>query len=410
MPFRRDALIDVGPHAVVRPAAPSSTGPVARPGSRPIRVLHTLRSFGVNGITNVVLRTVGAFDPRRTFSAVCAIYDMDHLADAFRARGVEPLVLGYRDARSVVPAVRQLVRLLRHLEIDVVHANQTIDLMLAGVAARLCGIPVVTTLHWQARSTPERPWSRSKTFVRLLSDRWLATRIITVSAATRDSFVQVHGRWFPAERVHVVHPGLDLREQSIPTEAERVQLRKELGIAGASPVLLNVGRLDPAKGQKYLLPMMQRVREKCPLARLLIVGDGALRDELAAAITDHGLDDAVRLLGRRLDIDALLSVSDVLILSSVTEAAPLPVLEAGRAGKPVVATRVGGVPEMVDEGVSGFVVPPADPAALADAALRIAHSPGMAERMGAAARQIMEERFDIAKSAEMLDRIYRSLT
>ncbi len=112
------------------------------------------------------------------------------------------------------------------------------------------------------------------------------------------------------------------------------------------------------------------------------------------------------MLGRRLDVDALIAASDALVLSSDTEAAPLPLIEAARMARPVVATRVGGVPEMVDDGVTGIVVPPADPPALAAAVERLWRDPARARAMGHAAQRVGRERFGIDASARALEEVY----
>ena len=383
---------------------------------RPVTVLHTIRSLRVDGVVKVVLRNLAHHDRQRFRHYVCSIRSEAPLADEFRAAGVEPILLGHTGPSTVPRTLRRLRSVLRRHEIDLVHANRTLDLALAGAAARMSRIPVVSTLHWLGR-LDEHPedkaaysWLRrhGEQHLTVQLNRALATRIVAVSDAVRDSFASLPG--FPAERMQVVYPGLDMRQPLPPGTPAGPELRHGLGFDQASPLLLNIGRLDAVKGQRHLIPMMQRLCERRPNAHLMIAGEGALRGELTNAIAAAGLGGSISLLGVRSDVDALLGICDVLVLASESEAAPLPLFEAMRAGRPVVATSVGGVTELVEQGVTGWVVPRGDPAAMADAVERIVGTPGMARRMGDAARRIGLERFDLSVSVRALEVIYDSLT
>jgi glycosyltransferase involved in cell wall biosynthesis len=378
-----------------------------------INVLHTVRSLRVDGVVKVVLRNVSHLDTRDFRHHVCSILPDDQLAGEYREHGIEPIFAGYRGIASAPASVLRLTRIIRQLQIDVVHANRTLDLVVAGAAAKLCRVPVVSSLHWLGRPEDhpedERPmwWQRIEKALPVAFNRLLATRIVAVSGAVRDSFAVHPG--FPVSRTEVVYPGLNMGTGAPASSGVVARLKRELGIASANPVLLNVGRLEPVKGQRHLLPMMRIIRNRFPDAKLLIAGGGALERPLSDQIEQEDLADAIQMLGSRSDVNALLAASDLLVLASESEAAPLPPMEAMRAGKPVVATAVGGIPEIVEDGVSGYVVPRADPEALAAAVLKVFDEPGKAERMGAEGRQIALERFEIGKSVRDLERIYRSV-
>jgi glycosyltransferase involved in cell wall biosynthesis len=380
---------------------------------RPLNVLHTLRSLRVDGVTKVVLRNVAELDHARFRHHVCAMIPELQLAGEFRAAGIEPIVLEHHGGSSIPGSVRRIAALLDELAIDVVHANRTLDLMLAGTAARLRGVPVVSTLHWLGR-LEDHPEDRGASLARraeertpVLLNRLLADRVVAVSDAVKRSYGALAG--FPSERTEVVYPGLHVAGHPPPDAAARAGARAALGLGAEAPVLLNVGRLEPVKGQRHLVPMMRRLRERLPEAVLLVAGAGDLHDVLARQIGEADLGGAIHLLGSRDDVDALLAASDLLMLASESEAAPLPLFEAMRAARPVVATDVGGVPEIVLDGETGLVVPRGDARAMADAALRILTTPGEGERMGGAGRRLAEERFDIARSLCALERIYREV-
>lgn len=383
---------------------------------RPLTVLHTVRSLAMNGITSVVLRTVEQLSANGVRSHVCAIHDDARMAPAFRALGVEPVILGHGGVASTGRTVARLTRLLDERQIDVIHTNQTIDLFVAGLAARARRIPLVATIHWLAEPDTSvmgagpRGAGRAKQYLRLLADRTLAHRIIAVSAAVRDTHSALLGSGFPASRVQVIFPGISMAE---PDEAsareDRRRIRRELAIPDDAPVLLNVGRLHSVKGQRHLVPMMRSLRGRLPGLRLLIAGDGALREKLQASIAAHDVSDTVHLLGARLDVAELMRASDALVLASDSEAAPLPLMEAMRASKPVIATRVGGVPEMVEDGTTGLLVPAGDSEALANAVIQMFTPPSRAHAMGVAGRRLAEERFDIAHVTAHVEALYREL-
>lgn len=386
--------------------------------TRPFNVLHTVRSLRLDGVTKVVLRNVAHRRSSDFRHHVCSILAGDAdganaLADECRAAGVEPVFVDHRGVASAPRSVARIVRLIRRERIDIIHCNRTLDLTLAGAAGRICGVPVVNTLHWLGRTSdhpedgdPSSFRRRAEMHMPALLNRLLSDHIIAVSGAVRESFASLPG--FPTDRVTVTYPGQDVSPPESPGET-RKRVRAFLGIRPDRPVVLNVGRLHPVKGQEHLVPMMQRVRSRVPDALLLIAGEGELRDTLRQRIAAEGLVDAVWMLGARDDVDALLAASDVLVLASESEAAPLPLFEAMRAAKPVVATQVGGVPEIVASGQSGFVVPRADPSAMADAVITLLAAPERAVEMGATGYRLLVERFDIDRAVESLEMLYRSV-
>ena len=380
-----------------------------------LRVLHTVRSLRVDGVVKVILRNLEHFDRTRFEHHLCALRDERDLAAEFSALGIEPIFLSHTGPATLPRTLVRLRRLIATRRIDVVHCNRTSDLGLAGTAARLQGVPVLSTLHWLGRldEHPEdqdrRPWITrwAKMHAVVALNRILATRIVAVSAAVQASYASIPG--FPADRLQVIYPGIDMRKVSATGGADGAYLRRALGLGSAQPVLLNIGRLDPVKGQPHLIPMMRHIRRHWPHAKLLIAGEGALREALAAAIAADGLQENVVLLGQRDDVDALLGLCDLLILSSESEAAPLPLFEAMRAGKPIVATDVGGVGEIVQPGITGLIVPRADPNAMAEAVMSLLSKPAELQRMGEAGRRVGWERFDVEVSVRAIEDLYCTL-
>ncbi len=383
-------------------------------GRRRYRVLHSVRSLRVDGIVVNLLRMVQALDESRFESRVCFVLPDVQLESEYRRAGVAPVLLEHRGHASTLATLRRIARYIRENQIDIVHTNHSLDSTLVGLAARACNVPVVSSLHWLAERGAERPGViraplRAITpVVRLAMDRWVVSRVIAVSQAVKDTHVNVHG--LPAWKTDVVYPGLAMSGTAAPSADALARLRAEITPDGARPLLVNVGRLVAGKGQEHLLRMLPRVLDRWPDALLLLVGDGPRRVDFEEWIAgDRRLATHVRMLGWRPDIDAILALGDLLLMPSDSEAAPLPLMEAMRAGRAVVATAVGGVPEIVADGVSGRVVPRASPEAMADAVLEMLSVDGRAERMGAEGRRIALERFDIRESARATERIYLTL-
>jgi len=236
--------------------------------------------------------------------------------------------------------------------------------------------------------------------------RMVRPHVIAISQAVAAQF---EGMSCP---VHLVPNGIPLArfEPAPPPEG----LRRELGLGPRAPVACVVGRLTPWKGHQVLLRAWRRVIERVPEARLLIVGEVAFWEDsyeqelkdLAAAMK---LDRHVRWLGFREDVPDLLRASDLLVLPSVDEPFGRALIEAMAAELPVVATRSGGVPEIVVDGDTGLLVPPGDPEALGEAIAELLGEPERARELGRAGRRRALEKFDVRRVAQQVGRIYQEI-
>lgn len=320
-----------------------------------------------------------------------------------RAAGVPVTGLGARNLRDL-RAFRRLLRLLRERRVDLVHAHLAYATIWALLAGRLLRRPVVATLHVRPPRAPA--WSREGIRRRLLvalANRW-AARVVAVSEAVRRAWVEEAGL-APARAV-VVHNGVDLDVAADRGGAEAA--RRDLGVPAGAPLVLTVSVLRPGKGIEVLLDALPAVLARQPGARFAVVGDGPARSELERRGAAAGARVAAALswTGFRHDVPALLAAADLLVLPSLDDAFPTVLLEAMAAGLPVVATRAGGIPEIVEEGVTGILVPPGDPAPLADAVATLLADPDRRRRLGAAGRRRAEERFSTAAWLGRLERLY----
>lgn len=335
---------------------------------------------------------------------VCCLSQRCDFQEEFTQAGFPPIVLGHAPGGSVVRLLHRLVTAIRDTRAGIVHTNIELDSLLGPLAGRLAGARVVSTLHHG------KPVARRQLLWHL--DRSLVQSCVNQYIAVSEFARQVHikRRGLQPDRVSTILSGIETARYTKPTAPEKLQgLREELGLTGREPVLFNAGRLHEQKGQRHLFPMMKSLLRKWPEAKLLIAGEGDERSRLRMEIEQHGLTGHVQLLGARPDVKQLLEICTVFVMPSLGEAFGLAALEAMASAKPVIASRVGGLPEVIDHGTTGFLVPPGDADALADAVDLLFSSPELRETVGRAARRAACERFDSAGSVRRIEALYSSL-
>ncbi len=208
----------------------------------------------------------------------------------------------------------------------------------------------------------------------------------------------------PRTRITVVHDGIDVDRV---THVPAADLHQEFWFPRGAPILVNVAALVPHKGQKFLIDAMARVRRTIVDAQLVIFGEGELRPALEAQIRELGLDKHVVLAGFRDDVLALTRSADLFVMSSVTEGLGSTLLDAMAMGLAIAGTRAGGIPEAVEEGVTGLLVPPGNSEALSEAIVRLLGDDATRERMGKAGRERVRERFGVDRLVEGTLAAYR---
>lgn len=317
-----------------------------------------------------------------------------------RALGVPLTHLRSRNLRDV-GALRRLLRLVREGRFDVVHAHLTYASTWGAIAARVTGVPCVATLHTGPVEGPA--WSANSIRERLLAftlNRWCSS-VVLVSDAARAQHAQ-RGR-LAGHNVCVIHNGVDVEALG---EGRREPVRAELGLADGQPALLSVSALRKGKGLEVVLRAMGHLAPRWPDLRLLVAGEGALRGRLEQQARELRIDGQVRWLGLRRDVADLLAAADIFLLASRQDAFPTVLLEAMAAGRPVAATRVGGIPEIVAEGETGLLVGPGDPEALADVVDALLRDPARAAALGAAGRLRARAQFSTALWTQRLLALY----
>jgi glycosyltransferase involved in cell wall biosynthesis len=237
--------------------------------------------------------------------------------------------------------------------------------------------------------------------------RRFCARIISVSEGTRQHYI--HQMNFPPDKIMTMYNGINLAPFEATGMQQRQAVREELQIPPHAPVLATVAVLRPPKGIQYMLEAMPRILEAVPDARYLVVGDGEHRATLHELARTQEVAEQVIFTGARKDVPAMLAASDIFVLPTLTEALPTVLAEAMGTRKPIIASAVGGVPEMVETERNGLLVPPAEPARLAEACIRLLRNPAEAQLMGQTGQAIARERFEITVQAQHLGTLYQAL-
>jgi glycosyltransferase involved in cell wall biosynthesis len=353
-----------------------------QPG-KPIHVLQLLQGLNIGGIERMVESLVHGLDAARFRTSFCTFDWRGKLAGELEAAGY---ALYHRKRRGGLDLgwVAWLARLLQRHSVDVVHAHNATALFYGAMATSLVpGTRLLYTEHDRAFPSARR----DRILHALLARRTHA--VATVSATLREHLL----RWesFPASRLHVIRNGVQM---PMP-QRSRAAMRRDLDL-GDRPVAGIVARLAGVKNHALLLRSWKRVVADVPDAVLVVVGNGSQEENLRGLHQQLGLGESVRFLGFRQDISELLLAMDVFVLSSLSEGLSLTLLEAEACGLPVVATRVGGNPEVVLDGETGLLVPSEQELPLAAALARLLQDAPLRRQFGERGRSYYEQHFTLA--------------
>lgn len=369
--------------------------------SRRLKVLLVTVGLDVGGTEMQIRELALRLDRARFDVAVCGLKGPGVIGEELRARGARVVTLngaGKGDVRVLV----RLARLVAAERPDIVHAFLGFANVAASLVGRLLGVPVVI---WSYRDL--EVW---KTRPRWLLDRaalrWADAVTCCSDAVRRFVLAHVNGQ---AAKFSMIHNGVDVEL----FRSARPVSRSELGVRDGVAVIGTVARLDePKKGLTVLLRALAGIaaRSDVPDWQVLLVGDGPARAELERTAAELGLAGQVVFAGVRRDIPSVLRVLDVFVCPSLYEGFGIVIVEAMAAGRPVVASAVGGVPEIVVDGETGLLVPAGDAPALADAIARLLRDPASARQMGARGGDRARELFSVERMVRQHERLYEALS
>jgi glycosyltransferase involved in cell wall biosynthesis len=357
------------------------------------RVLQLLATGGSGGAQESYTGLLLGLD-RSRYEVRALSLSAGSAVQRLRALGVPVEVHDETDDEA---AVRELVPWLRREEIDLVHAHMFRAEVIGTRAAVAAGTAaIVATVHSSR--------VRSDDDIRLLASLTPSIDRLIVPSEAIARKVRAEGR--QGARFAIVPNGIDLSRFS--GSVRPCALRGEYGVPSSAPLLGVVARLEPEKGHRHLIEAMPAILRAVPEAWLAVIGEGSEADALRAQTAALGSRVAARVLftGRRDDVSALTADLTLAVLPSLREAQGISLLEAMARGVPVVASEIGGIPEVVTDGVDGRLVPPGDPAALADAIVELVRDPALRHRLGEAGRRTVADRFSIDAQVRAIQTVY----
>jgi len=300
-------------------------------------------------------------------------------------------------------ARRTLVRRFRELKPDVVHTHTAKAGALGRAAARKARVPL--TVHTFHGHVFDGYFGKTVSRMVVAAERRLAARTDVLVAVSQEVASDLADKYriAPRDKIRVIPPGIDLAPYDA-AEERRGEFRRELRITDDVPLIVWLGRVVDVKDPSAALVAFDHVAVTRRDAVLVVVGDGPLRKDL-----ERGARSRVRFLGWRDDVARILADADVALLSSRNEGTPVALIEAAASGVPAVATRVGGVPSVVQDGETGLLVEPGDVQSLASALRRLVRDRDLSRRMGETARRRARDRFSEARMLRDLRELYRSV-
>lgn len=366
-----------------------------------LRVLLLVPELGIGGAETHVMHLVERLDRSLFAVSLCALKPGIPDWEERAAREAESFtVLGFR-MRTLPLAIVRLAAHLRRGRFDVLHCHLSLADAIGRIAGSIARVPVVVTTEHGKHLWKSKP--------HLLLERMLARATDLRICVSRD-IVEIRKRreGTPGDKLAYIPNGVDPAAVR-RTVRGKAAVMAEFGWKSGDRLLLAVGRVVSAKSYATLVEAVSILRERFPDVRCLIVGEGRCREEIRDAIARFGVGERMALPGSRTDIPDLLSAADVFVLTSVREGLPVSLLEAMAAGKAIVGTSVGGVPDAISDGVNGFLVPPGDAAAVARAISRLFDDPSLGRTLGDAAARTAEERFSIDGVARRVGEAYLAL-
>lgn len=362
-----------------------------------MRVLQVTTHFNIGGIANYILSLSASLKKKGVEVMVAS--SGGNMAGGLNEYGIPHIQLDIKTKFEFAPKVLlsgiKLAGIVKDKGIDVIHAHTRVSQVACAIACRLTGAKCVTTCHgyFNLRS-------------RKIFDTW-GQKVIAISDAVGEHLKKDLG--VDGERIAVIYNGVDPERFSKQYSAEEIgRIKKTLGL-GDGPVVGTIGRLSPVKGQKFLVEAMGDVISKRRDAQALIVGDGEEAAVLKEAAASLNIRDAIRFAGSDPDTRKFLSVMDVFVFPSIKEGLGLALLEAMAAGRPCVASNVGGIADVIKDGSSGILVAAGSAGAIAGAILKLLGDERMRESMGETGRAIVRERFSLDLMTDRTIALYKDV-
>lgn len=371
-------------------------------------VVFIIDGLGLGGAERLMVPILKYLDRNIFEPRVCVLQDKDGnpMAEDLFVLGVPVDLLPIHYLRDIT-AIPRIYAYLRRVKADLVHTQLEFSNILGNFAAKLLRLPTVSTIHTMPRQDMGRKMKLHQT-LEMMSLRFFCDKVISVSEEARLFHLKI-GQFLP-HKIQTIYNGIDFSNFSeLDIVSEAASVRNELALPVEAKLLTTVAVLRELKGIQFMLRALPAVLDKYSNVYYLIVGSGAYREALERETDNLGIKSHVIFLGKRSDIPRLLAATDIFILPTLTEALPTVLAEAMAAHLPIIACKVGGVPEMVMDEVNGILIPPEDPPALSNACVSLLSDLDRGKTMGEAGWRFASQKFNIQMQVEQLKNLYVGL-
>jgi len=370
-----------------------------RNNKRKIKVIHLVEELTIGGLEKILTSIVLNLDKEKYNVSVWCLREGGFFANKLVKEGIDVKILHISTSRNPL-SIYKLYKLLKNCKFDIIHTHAYSAGTIGRMSAFLASIPVIISHNHSVYDYYNRYYHFVERLLSLITDRIICISDIVNRFANETQRIN-------AKRLITIHNGIDSEH---PVSEKRTSgLRKELDIPVDHSVICTIAHMEEHKGIKYLLESASLLLQSRNNISFLLVGEGALKEELKILCADLKIEKNVIFAGERSDIPEILSLTDIFVLPSIREGLPLTILEAMACSKPVIATNVGGVPEVVKDRVSGILVPPKDPEALHSAMNELLGNREKLMKMGYNGKRVCNESFDSKTMIGKIEDLYDSL-
>ena len=369
------------------------------------KIAYVIDGLSMGGAERLMVPILKHLNRTEFESHVCALQSKDGnpMAGELRPLGIPVNCLEIKHLRDW-NALPRLIQYLKAIGADLVHTQLEFANILGSISSKYLHLPSVCTIHVMPSQDVK---TKSKLHQRLewLALKYFCDRVISVSEQARLYHIEISGA--SPDQVSTIHNGIDIAGfLNLDYDLERIKARTELGIPSDANVLTTVAVLRPQKGIQYMIQALPGILASNPNTYYLVVGDGSHREPLMEEVNRATVSNRVIFTGMRKDIARLLAASDVFVLPTLTEALPTVLAEAMAAKLPIVASRVGGIPEMVTDGENGYLVEAGDLDGLATACIHLLNHSEQRVAMGMEGWQLVNQKFNIERQVDKLEELY----
>lgn len=367
----------------------------------PISIIHFITDLSIGGAQRMLCNILPHFDRRKFEPVVVCLFGGDSLiAEGMKNSGIKVIDLQMKNKLDIY-AIWRFYNLLRKEKPIILHSSLFHASIIARVVGKLVKVPIIITWrHNIDHGNDIREW------INKVTSSW-DDCVIAVSNAVKESEIKSTG--VNSEKVVVINNCIDTRIYARINGFEKKRIKNDLGIPEKAFLIGSIGRLHTKKGFNVLLQSFKKIKESIPNSWLIIVGEGELRESLEEIAQDLEISEFTIFTGILNNIPEILGIIDVFVMSSHSEGMPLVILEAMASQLPVVATSVGGIPEVISNNQTGLLIPPNDPGSIVDRVIQIYNDNNLSKSLGKAGQERIKFSFDVIPITNQIENLYSDL-